>query len=226
MSQSNNLVSGPWGLQPCRNLISTTFNDQTNEYLIASGYASNIFNGDPVNQHVAAGADGSITIGIAAGALSYLGVFQGVKYYDALGNYVFSKFWPTGTVTWNPGGVGTVFATALVQDDPYNTWNVQGDGTLDPISGFYGIAQADNFYNASMVAAAGSTLSGLSGWTLGVSTIANTATLHLKILRIINVPTNFYATAANTIANPSFNNAEVIINNHMYKGGTGTVGPA
>ena len=227
MSLNNNAVNAPTGLAPFRNIGAHGWNGQTNDYLIASGYASNIFMQDPVEQNVAAGATGTIQIGTAAGGLAYLGVFFGCKYYDPLGNFVFSKYWPTGQVTWNPGASGNVPAVAVVIDDPNTTFLVQGDGTLEAIGGaIYGIAQPDIFYNASLVAGAGSTVSGLSGWSLANTTIANTATLHVKILRIAPFPTNFAATAANIITNPSYNVAEVLINNHTFKGGTGTVGPA
>jgi hypothetical protein len=40
--------NGPWGLRATKTLTSATYTGQTNPYLIASGYANNIFVGDPV----------------------------------------------------------------------------------------------------------------------------------------------------------------------------------
>jgi len=83
-------------------------NDQTGElrfsgpgYAIASGYAQNIFKGDPVKWHT----DGTIQLATSDGTRSgttdgenLLGIFQGVQYRNAQNAIVQSNYWPSGTV--------------------------------------------------------------------------------------------------------------------------------
>ncbi len=70
-------------------------------FTIASGYAQNIFTGDPVKLLVTgtlqlATSDGTRT-GTVAGIL-IAGIFQGCQYTDSTGKPCQSPFWPTGTV--------------------------------------------------------------------------------------------------------------------------------
>jgi hypothetical protein len=89
-------------------------------YTIASTYAANIFQGDPVKLTDA----GVIQLGSSDGTrdgttdgISLLGIFAGCQYLDASGKPTISPFWPTGTT-------GTEI-TAWVFDDPETLFDVQ-----------------------------------------------------------------------------------------------------
>ena len=89
-------------------------------YTIASTYAANIFQGDPVKL-VDAGtvqlgtSDGTRT-GTTDGVL-LLGIFGGCEYTDALGKPTVSPFWPTGQTATD--------IIAWVYDDPETIFQVQ-----------------------------------------------------------------------------------------------------
>jgi len=63
-----------------------------------------------------------------------------------------------------------------VCDDPYALFEIQASGT---------VTAAMIGYNADIVVGSGSTFTGLSGMELDVSTVANTATLPLRIVGIV-----------------------------------------
>ncbi len=200
--------NAPFGLQPRRLLSGALWNGQMNEYYIASGYATSLFDGDPV--YVA--ANGTIVIAGAGTGNPITGVFKGCKFTSTVqgvnGNQIFSPYWPGGTVTFQAAN-----AIALVCDDPDLIYDVQVYSAANPP---VGAAAVDLYNNANLIAAAGSTLSGLSGWNLDQTSIAVDATRQLKILRFVPIPGNGPGLG--------FNNVEVVINNNYYKGGTGTVG--
>lgn len=95
----------------------------------------------------------------------------------------------------------------LVSDDPHVVYEAECVGTL---------ATADIGLNASPTVTAGSTSTGSSGEGIDLSTKATTATLPLKLVGFPQKPDNNIG--------DSFVSAYVIINNHQYKGGTGTAG--
>lgn len=105
----------PFGFRVVRSRSGNPAN-QTNEYPIASGYATDIFSGDIVKQ----ATDGTLVIGTAGAAIT--GVFLGVRYTNAQGERKFSPYWPASTVATD--------IVALVADDPSLVLEVQSDGTM------------------------------------------------------------------------------------------------
>lgn len=213
-------VNAPFGLKPSMMNTGAPWNGQTNTYLIASGYNTSLFIGDPV----APAANGTIALGVAGTGI--IGVFMGCQYVDTNGNYQFSPYWPANTVTQ-----GTNPATAFVVDDPTVLFDVQV-GTTNAGTHVASASQTDLYLNANFVVGAGSTVSGLSGTYLDAATINNTATLSLKILRVTPAFTNQAGTLTSGAAYTGgqnilgllYNNVLVQINNDVLKGGTGTLG--
>ena len=96
-------------------------------YTIASGYAQNVFQGDPVKLT----DDGVIQLGTndgtrsgSVGGISLLGIFAGCQYNDALGRPTVSPFWPTG--------ITATEIIAWVYDDPEILFAVQYDNPGTP----------------------------------------------------------------------------------------------
>lgn len=192
----------PLGFQPVQKLDGSAWSGQLSPYPIASAYATAIFTGDPVTVL----ADGTIGIGVAGSAI--LGIFQGVKYTDATGQVKNSPYWPAAATT-----MGSATATALIIDDPNVLFSIQetsGTGTAGTA-----LALADVNLNINFRVGTGVTATGQSATSIDNSTEDTTATLNCKIIRLDPTPGN---------AVGSFANWYVAINNHIYKGGTGTAG--
>ncbi len=206
--------NAPWGLQATKSLNASTWNGQTNPYLIKTDTAgtgqpaNSIFRGDPVIFN----ADGYIvslfdltspTLRTAA----ILGVFDGCSYVTTTATNPIDPaspgraYFPVGTVTLN-----NIPATAFVVDDPNTIFNVQTNATP-------GLGQT-NMGNTAPVAfnpgagLNGNTNTGISTVTLDQSAIGTAANLNLKLIRLVAITGN--------VADLGYNNAEVIIQNHFY----------
>ena len=112
-----------------------------------------------------------------AGETNNIGVFAGVSYTAADGSYVYSEYWPSGTVATD--------IIAYVYDDPYTVFKVQSAGTP---------AQANIGNCADVVAGAGSTLTGQSGFELNGTMAAGIASC--KILALYDSPDNAFGANA------------------------------
>lgn len=105
----------PFGFRPVKTKSGTAVGHPT-EYVIASGYATNMFKGDAVLLDTS----GQVNIGVAGTAIA--GIFAGCRYTAADGSVVFKNYWPASTVATD--------AVALVHDDPGLILEVQSDGTM------------------------------------------------------------------------------------------------
>ena len=110
-------TSAPFGFRPS---FHNSGQMRPKAYTIASTYAANIFQGDPVKLTDA----GVIQLGSSDGTrdgttdgISLLGIFAGCQYLDASGKPTISPFWPTGTT-------GTEII-AWVYDDPETLFDAQ-----------------------------------------------------------------------------------------------------
>ena len=116
-----------------------------------------------------------------------------VSYTASDGEYVYSKYWPSGTVATD--------IVAYVYDDPYTVFRIQSAGTP---------AQTDVGACADVVAGTGSTSTGQSGFNLNGTMSNGTATC--KIIGIWEDPSNSFAQYAQL---------EVLINEHLLKATAG-----
>lgn len=110
-------TSAPFGFRPS---FHPSGQMRPKAYTIASTYAANIFQGDPVKLT----DDGVIQLGTSDGTRSgtvdgikLLGIFAGCEYTDATGKPTVSPFWPSGITATN--------ITAWVYDDPETLFDVQ-----------------------------------------------------------------------------------------------------
>ena len=123
-----------------------------------------------------------------------VGVFNGCQYTDPTsGEQVYSNYYPAST---NASDI-----IAFIIDDPNVVYEVQADDTF-PV--------ADLFGNFDIVyTTAGSTLTGISGAELDVTTGATATTLPIKAIDISQDPNNSDVGAANT-------NVLVVIQNSVF----------
>lgn len=173
-----------FGLRPVGLVGSGANSTGVTQYEIASNNANAIFNGS-ICVPTAAGVidQAGATNG---GTTQALGVLVGVEYQDATQKKpVFLNYWPgSGSVS-----VDTNFPIkALVADNPDQLFVVAADATLTDRA----TALTAVFANASLGTSArtGSTSTGKSNSQLGVSTIAATATLPLRIVGLVDDDAN------------------------------------
>ena len=183
-------LDAPQGFTPTRHLAGGVI--RTNAYEIANGSGTSIFTGDAVQLLT----NGTITL--MANDTKPIGVFAGCEYTDqSTGDVKFLKVWTASTTVKTNSAV-----KAYVYDDPDITFSIQCDGTF---------ANTDVGLNSNVTLTAGNTAFGYSKQEITVSTFAATNTLPIRILRLIDEPSNVVGANADV---------EVYINNHQLRANT------
>lgn len=150
----------------------------SNEYVIANGESSAIYQGDPVVLN----ANGSISVGSSAGA-ELIGIFNGCFYDDPTTKKpTFSNFYP--------GGVAQDNMKAFVFDDPNMLFEVKVDDTNG------GQAQVGSNANIATYSA-GSSNDGVSNVALDGSSFATSSAANFRVVSLSTDPDNSDYTAAN-----------------------------
>jgi len=166
-----------------------------NEYVIANGESSAIYQGDPVVLN----ANGSISVGSSAGA-ELIGIFNGCFYTDPTTQKpTYSNFYP--------GGIAADDIVANVIDDPNALFEVKIDDTNG------GQAQVGSNANIATYSA-GSSRDGVSNVALDGSSFATSSAANFRVVSLSTDPdNNDYASA----------NASIIvkINKHSLTDTTG-----
>lgn len=166
-----------------------------NEYVIANGESSAIYQGDPVVLN----ANGSISVGSSAGA-ELIGIFNGCFYTDPTTQKPTYK-------NFYPGGVAADDIVANVIDDPNALFEVKVDDTNG------GQAQVGSNANIATYSA-GSTRDGVSNVSLDGSSFTTNSAANFRVVSLSTDPDNSdYASA----------NASIIvkINKHSLTDTTG-----
>tara|TARA_R110002124_G_scaffold283147_1_gene458769 strand:- start:526 stop:1110 length:585 start_codon:yes stop_codon:yes gene_type:complete len=182
-------LDASFGMKPVRMMGGSPYSGGQSRYRIAANYGTSIFQGDMVMQVTG----GTVEIHADGGTVPIVGVFNGCTYTDPTsGEQVFSNYYPAST---NASDI-----ISFIVDDPNVVFEIQADDTF-PV--------ADLFGNFDIVyTTAGSTLSGISGAELDVTTGATTAGLPIKAIDISEDPENSDVASANT-------NVLVVIQNHI-----------
>jgi len=179
-------TNGAFGLRPIGKVGQNANSTGATEYRIAAGNTNAIYQGSPVIPLSTGVID--IVGADAGGTVGLLGVFWGCEYVSSTtGEKIFSNYWPgSGADTDHP-------VKAFVYDDPMQTFVIASDASLTNEA----TARGHVFINANFATATtGSSSTGLSAGSLGVSTIAATAALQLRIMGFQNDPDNQDFTAA------------------------------
>ena len=178
-----------FGMKPVRMMGGSPYSGGQSRYRIAANYGTSIFQGDMVMQVTG----GGVEIHADGGTVPIVGVFNGCTYTDPTTNEpTFSNFYPASTAAAD--------IIAFIIDDSNVVFEIQADDTF-PV--------ADLFGNFDIVyTTAGSTVTGISGAELDVTTGATTAGLPLKAIDISGDPENSDVATANT-------NVLCVIQNHI-----------
>ena len=151
----------PYGLRPSSHPSGTI---RPVAYTIATGYAVNIFQNQPVR--IAPSTGGGQTEGTivaAATGEAFVGTFQGVEFTDSDGRYRVSNKWTAST--------SATTITAYVTSDPAIVYEVQTNANVVAAD----IGKQFNFANTT----SGNTVTGLSSAALDVSSSAANASVRL-----------------------------------------------
>ena len=179
-----------FGMKPVRMIGGGAYTGGQSRYRIAANYGTSIFQGDMVAQVTG----GGIEVHADGGTVPIVGVFNGVQYTDpTTKEQVYSNYYPAST---NASDL-----IAFVIDDPNVVYEVQADAAF-PVADLFG--NFDIVYSSS-----GSTVTGISGAELEVSTGATGTSLPIKVIDISEDPENSDVASANT-------NVLVVIQNSIY----------
>ncbi len=182
-------VASPRGLRVGNELLGCHI------YAVAATYGTAMFIGDPVVQ---TGSGNQVVVATAASTNAMCGAIVGI--FDT--NKVPGIQASTGErLNYKPASTG---AYVLVADHPRQTFIAQTD------TGTY--TSADCGGNCSMASAAGSTISGQSGWVIAAGTASSTGTTEqLRLIRQVDRIDN-----ADGLANSDW---YVFINYHQRNAG-------
>jgi hypothetical protein len=151
-------TSAPFGLRPA---YSPSGVIRPAAYTILTGYASNIFQNQPVK--IVPSSTGEGTIAAAAIGDRFIGTFQGVTWTDSDGRYRVSNKWTASTA-------GTDI-TAHVTLDPTIVYEIQSNAAL-------AVTDIGKQFDFTTITA-GSSTTGLSQLMLDVASAAANASLRL-----------------------------------------------
>jgi len=179
-----------FGMRPLRMIGGQAFHGGQSRYRIAANYGTNIFQGDMVAQVTG----GTVEVHADGGTVPIVGVFNGCRFTDpTTGKETFKNFYPAST---NASDI-----EAFIIDDPNVIYEIQCDAAF-PIADLFG--NFDIVYTTS-----GSTVTGISGAELDVTTGATTAGLPLKAIDISQDPENSDVSSDAT-------NVQVVIQNSIF----------
>jgi hypothetical protein len=176
----------PFGLRPVRYRDGSPYNGAVNPYYVNSSYATALYVGDPVVK-VAGGSNAAVVGEFPIGTLPEI-----EKATAGDGNAI------TGVIVGfapDPDNLGRIYnpasteRVAYVCDDPNVMFEIQADGA---------IAAAQVGLNAVLIYThSGSTITGRSGAELDTTSDVPDADAsnQLTILRVVNRPDNYAATA-------------------------------
>jgi hypothetical protein len=194
-------TSAPFGFRLAR---QPSVHGAARPFPIVSGYAVNLFSGDPVSLAGTAVGEGGVEIATLAGdrpgtvaAMPILGIFVGCEYIDSTGKPTKSAYWPASTTATN--------ITAWVIEGDQNEFEVQADGV---------IARADIGTQCDWVASAspyGSTATGLSTAMVSATPTASASQGGFQIIDFVedgaNTAGDAYTRVIVRIANPQLGRA-------------------
>lgn len=191
------------GFRPVKSGTGAPYNGQVNLYFIPSTDSTAVFVGDLVKLAGSASTDGYPTVAQAAAGDVPVGVVVGFLPENVTPGGISNGRTPNLDTPIHR--VASTNRYVLVADDPDLVMVGQEDG----VGGALAVTNIGQ--NASIIVAAGSTVTGASGMEIDSSTAATTRTLVLRLLGFVNSPDNEIGSA----------NAKLLVgfNIHQYRSG-------
>lgn len=195
-------TSAPFGFRPS---FHPSGQMRPKAYTITSGYAANVFQGDPVkltNDGVIQLASSDGTRSGTTDGIAMLGVFAGCEYRDSSGKPVISPYWPTGVTATD--------IVAWVYDDPETLFEAQFQ---NPSAGTSVQASVGEECDWRVASPGGSTQTGFSNTWLTAEVGAATGQFQIVgfAYNVADLSTDAYVVAT------------VRINEHHYKASVAAV---
>lgn len=182
------------GLRPI-NDNGTNWSGQGRLVAFKSSDANNIFLGDPLVPTTGTDAFGVpyVTIATAGATNTILGGFIGISNGPASGGGSAAFTVTRDLPVYRQASIANY---GFVCDDPNQLYAIQEDSVGGAIA-----ASVAGFSNGNLVAGAGSTATGFSGWQLQSSGVSNSAnpTYQLRILGLLRGPDNAIGTFADWV---------------------------
>lgn len=198
-------IDKTYGFKPVNRIDGLPYAGAIRQIPVAPSYATAILNGDTVQIDT----NGYITAQSTTDSGKIAGVLVGCSYINSLGQPTFSQYYPASTST------STQMAFAFVVDDPMAAFRVCATvaGSTTPTAYSRAIVGS----NVALVAGAGSTTTGDSGYGIDGSSAATTATLPVRVIDV--VPDT--ATGAANVAATTYYEFIVKFNTNQYNNTTG-----
>jgi hypothetical protein len=164
-------VEAPYGLKPINLIGGQVFAGATRQIPIASGYATNLLNGDVVKLV----SDGTLEKDTGTTTATPVGVFLGCRYTDPnLGYELYSQFYPANTVASD--------IVAYVADDPDQLFKI---AVVSGTTVIAGVGRTVVGNNMALVQNAGSTVTGNSKVAVLSTSAATTDTLPIRVIDVV-----------------------------------------
>lgn len=183
----------PSGLTPI-NENGVPWTGQVMLVAFKSDNANNIFRGDPLIPAGGCDAFGVpyVTIATAGATNKVVGAFVAPNQGPARGANAAATLLQSAP-TYRPASVANY---GLMTSDPNQLYAIQEDGVGGAIA-----AASAGFANGNLIAGAGNTTTGMSGWLLDSSTVGSgNATYQLKVLGLLRGPDNAFGASATDLA--------------------------
>jgi hypothetical protein len=158
----------PWGLKP---LFMTEARETALIMPITINYGTDLFINDPVCGVTA----GTIELAYTTGAIKCIGSILGIYRQGAPYSQGLERLKP---VQYYPASTATVQYFALITTSPNLFFTIQEDGEGTPMTVIMPFGNANFIFTH-----AGDTTTGISGAELNSDTLADTATLALRVIR-------------------------------------------
>jgi hypothetical protein len=164
-------VDAPYGLKPINLIGGQVFAGATRQIPIASGYATNLLNGDVVKLV----SNGTLEKDTGTTTATPVGIFLGCRYTDpSLGYELYSQYFPANTVASD--------IVAYVADDPDQLFKV---AVVSGTTVIAGVGRTVVGNNVALVQNAGTTTTGNSKVAVLSSSAATTNTLPIRVIDVI-----------------------------------------
>lgn len=213
----------PSGLSPLRYLDAAKYDGKGQMYCVLPANTNPFWVGDLVVPVAGGDVNGIPQITLATAGAPAVGVIVAIGTLNAGTGYSVpgGPYINPNDLSWvsRPPGAQPVTYYALVSDSPNIIYEIQEGGTATNLTATTALGK-----NANIIYAApspGPRIPAVSGTMLDGGSVATSATLNLKILRLVQRIDNHFATTPPSAATGGGGQKwEVLINNHVYRAGT------